>query len=168
MGVIGGKIGYSILKSLFPRRPRRTDSEAARHADLAVESLKANAKLEHLLGPGIMGTARNKTVVDFGCGTGIQVIQLALGGAQKAIGLDIREEVLEVGRALAVKSGVSDRCEFVQSFDGKADVIVSVDSFEHFEDPAAILKVMSGMLADDGSNSFFRANLVPSAGWPLL
>src|SRR5205807_8614745 len=41
-------------------------------------------------------------------------------------------------------------CEFATQTNQKAEVIVSIDAFEHFEDPAAILKIMDGLLADNG------------------
>ncbi|WP_182870600.1 class I SAM-dependent methyltransferase [Rhodopirellula sp. JC639] len=149
MGVIGGTLGYSILKQISPRT-HVENGKREPGAELTAESINADDKAESLLGADIFAAARDKKVVDFGCGYGIQVIQLAQSGASEVIGIDIREEVLEVGRQLADKAGVSDRCKFYQHYDGKADVILSVDSFEHFEDPGQILAMMGEMLADDG------------------
>jgi SAM-dependent methyltransferase len=43
-------------------------------------------------------------------------------------------------------------CEFKQECDGteQVDVIISLDSFEHFEDPAAILRLMHQILRPRG------------------
>jgi SAM-dependent methyltransferase len=75
---------------------------------------------------------------------------MALHGAKKVIGLDLREELLIHARSAARKAGVEDRCVFITRTDEKADVIVSLDAFEHFEDPAETLRIMRGLLKDDG------------------
>ena len=45
---------------------------------------------------------------------------------------------------------MGDRCLFVETPDEPADLIISIDSFEHFADPAAILSLMYKMLAPGG------------------
>jgi SAM-dependent methyltransferase len=66
------------------------------------------------------------------------------------IGLDIRPEVLEQARQAAHEAGVSGACRFVEAFNEPVDVILSVDAFEHFEDPAAVLTTMGRLLKPDG------------------
>lgn len=51
---------------------------------------------------------------------------------------------------LARERGVSGRCEFAQMTDAEADLVISVDSFEHFGDPAAVLESMYRMLEPGG------------------
>ena len=41
-------------------------------------------------------------------------------------------------------------CMFTTHTDEKADVILSLDAFEHFDDPAEILRIMRRLLKDDG------------------
>jgi hypothetical protein len=45
---------------------------------------------------------------------------------------------------------VAHLCEFTSQTEARADVIFSIDSFEHFSDPAAILQLMRGLVKDDG------------------
>lgn len=75
---------------------------------------------------------------------------MAQHGARKVIGFDIQERFLQVGREHAVRVGLNSRCEFTTAPREKADVIVSIDAFEHFDDPLAILNTMRGLLKDSG------------------
>jgi SAM-dependent methyltransferase len=54
----------------------------------------------------------------------------------------------------AEREGVGDRCVFTtragEDLQGSVDVILSFDAFEHFADPAAVLRVMRRLLKPDG------------------
>ena len=141
MGIIGGKIGYRLLHSICP------DGEAGY---LTGEAYKDRSKIEVLFGEGIWDELRGRVVIDFGCGWGGEAIDMAKHGAGKVIGLDLRERLLSQARLTAAEEGVSDRCVFTTRTDEKADVIMSLDAFEHFDDPADILRIMRGLLKDDG------------------
>jgi SAM-dependent methyltransferase len=108
------------------------------------------SKLAVLLGNEFLGRARGKTVVDFGCGEGAEAIELARSGAKRVIGIDIREDVLEKARRDAMAARVERICEFVTETRTPADVILSLDSFEHFADPSGILRVMDRLLLPGG------------------
>ena len=108
------------------------------------------SKLQSLLGSELVRTAVGKTVIDFGCGEGREAIELAKIGARKVIGIDIRKECLNIARANAKAEGTCDVCEFTTSTESLADMIVSIDSFEHFEEPAHILKTMDALLVPGG------------------
>ena len=97
--------------------------------------------------------AAGRTVVDFGCGEGSEAIEIAQAGAAKVIGVDIRPEFLVTARQRAETAGVSEKCEFTASPTEPADIVVSIDSFEHFEDPAAILQIMHSLLRPGGKCS---------------
>ena len=81
---------------------------------------------------------------------GDNALELAANGCRHVIGLDIQGERLAAGRAKAMEMGLSDRVLFVKETNEKADVILSTDAFEHFEDPAGILRIMRSLLRDDG------------------
>jgi SAM-dependent methyltransferase len=66
------------------------------------------------------------------------------------IGVDIREDVLNIARQKAAAAGVQDRCSFGTSAAELADVIVSLDAFEHFGHPDEILRIMRGLLKPGG------------------
>jgi SAM-dependent methyltransferase len=141
MGFIGGQVGYTLLRRLGAR----DDISACNGTAYANCS-----KLEKLMGASIWDELRGKVVLDFGCGSGAEVIEVAQHGALRVIGLDIRESVLVQARQAAGEAGVADRCSFASDTTEKADVILSVESFEHFADPAAVLRSMRRLIKDDG------------------
>jgi len=141
MGFVGGWVGYSLAKRLCQ------DGETGYCDGTAYEN---KSKLEVLLGQEIWREFENKVVVDFGCGGGTDAIEIAKRGARKVIGLDIRESALIEARSLAAREKVDSVCRFETSTNEKADVILSVDAFEHFADPVAILNIMRELVKDEG------------------
>src|SRR5205807_1377315 len=71
-------------------------------------------------------------------------------GARRVIGLDIRESVLRVARQRARDAGVADRCVFATQAPEPVDVVVSLDGFEHYADPAGALASMKSLLGRGG------------------
>lgn len=131
---------YRLLARFFPEPSRVCEGTAYR----------GTSKLSVLLGPALLELVPGKTVIDFGCGEGVEAVELAQRGAKRVIGIDIREDLLETARRRAKAAGVSERCEFLRRYEGTADLIVSLDSFEHFSDPAAVLLEMDRFLQPDG------------------
>lgn len=141
MGLIGGSLGYGILRVIAKDPPRRqcefnqTDS----------------FKLDQYFGTELRSAIAGKTVIDFGCGDGVQAVAMArIAPDCRVIGLDIQERLLDHARKRAERAGLSGRCHFTTRTDEKADVIVSIDAFEHFDDPLAILQLMSLLLKPGG------------------
>ena len=108
------------------------------------------SKLAVLMGDHFFAEIAGKVVVDFGCGDGADTVEMALKGAKRVIGIDIREDVLQAAEQRAFQAGVQDICTFTTATAEPADVVVSVDAFEHFADPAAILRTMSALLHPAG------------------
>ena len=141
MGIIGGTLGYNILRRIS------VDGQTGYCDGSAYQGI---SKIEKLLGENIWRDTRDKVVIDFGCGDGEDAVEVAARGAKQVIGVDIRERALAKARKLAAERGVADRCTFTTKTDEKADVILSLDAFEHFDDPAEILRIMRTLLKDDG------------------
>ena len=141
MGIIGGTLGYNILKRLSPN---------GNNSSMDGSVYIGKSKLATLLGPKIWDEVVGKVVIDFGCGEGSEAIEIAQHGARKVIGLDIQENFLEIGRARAVQEGLSGKCIFELKSDEKADLITAIDSFEHFNDPSSILTTMSQLVKPSG------------------
>jgi len=147
MGVIGGSVGVQILRSI------NSTGQSAKMPDGIPPAYQNKSKLECLLGSNIWDQIRDKTVVDFGCGEGHEVVELAQHGARRAIGVEPWPKWIASARERIVREGVSGRSEIVERWDEsreKVDVIISLDSFEHYEDPAAILDLMYRMLKPGG------------------
>jgi ubiquinone/menaquinone biosynthesis C-methylase UbiE len=91
-----------------------------------------------------------ETIVDFGCGEGVEAVEMAQRGAKRVIGIDIREDVLQTARQKALTAGVQNTCLFASSTKELAEIVVSIDAFEHFGDPAGILRIMNMLLQPTG------------------
>jgi SAM-dependent methyltransferase len=139
MGIIGGRLGYRILRAISPDEPTHMSGSA----------YAARSKIQDLLGVGIWDNIRGKVVVDFGCGRGTEAIELARRGAQHVYGVDIAERLLAIAREQAAKADCHN-VVFGGAPSQSADIVVSIDAFEHFGDPDAILKAMATMLKPGG------------------
>ena len=98
----------------------------------------------------IWDQVRGKDVLDFGCGTGSEAVEVAEHGARHVVGIDLRKKWLDMAVEHAATHGVADRCTFTTTWHDPVDVILSLDSFEHFADPAGVLAHMHGLLRPGG------------------
>jgi SAM-dependent methyltransferase len=133
-------IQHRILKTISPGSPDRCSGSV----------YEGKSKLAILLGDEFLSKLSGKTVVDFGCGEGAEAVEMAQKGAKRVIGIDTREDVLESARKRAFATGVQDTCLFVSSTKEVAEIVVSIDTFEHFADPAGILRTMNMLLQPTG------------------
>ena len=138
-GIIGGSLGYWILRAIG--RQDKSDCAAA---------YQQKSKIDILLGSEFWNSVEDKVVIDFGCGFGDEAIEIAKRGAQKVIGIDNREDVLAVARGKAQTAGQSAKCSFVSAASEKVDIVVSIDAFEHFDDPSGILVAIRHLLKTNG------------------
>ena len=111
---------------------------------------EGKSKLAVLMGDEFFPRIAGKVVIDFGCGEGADAVEMARNGAKRVIGIDIREDVLQTARRKALDAGVEDACFFAHSTSELADVVVSLDAFEHFANPAEILRLMDQHLQPEG------------------
>lgn len=139
MGMIGGTLGYRILCAISLDEPTHMSGSA----------YAARSKLQDLLGSGIWDEIRGKVVVDFGCGNGSEAIEAAQRGAQRVYGVDRLQRWLVIAREQAAKVDCHN-VVFGEAPWQPADVIISIDAFEHFGDPADVLKTMAAMLKPGG------------------
>ena len=148
-------IQYRILKCISPRRP-----------DCRTESVyEGKSKLSILFGDDFLSKISGKTIVDFGCGEGVEAVEMAQRGAKRVIGIDIRENVLQTARRKAFTAGVQNICLFASSTRELAEIVVSIDAFEHFADPANPALHEYSPATDGRSAQQFWTNLVSSLGW---
>jgi SAM-dependent methyltransferase len=131
---------YRILKRLSPGEPGHMTGAAYAH----------KSKLQTLLGDDLLERIRGKDILDFGCGYGNEAVEMAQY-ARSVFGLDILEKSLDRARAHAAATGVSDRCTFgTRAPSSNFDMIISLDSFEHFGEPGEVLSAMYGLLRPGG------------------
>lgn len=107
-------------------------------------------RIRMIFGEEFVRQVAGKTVIDFGCGLGHESVELAQVGAKRVIGLDIVYRYLESAENLASRNGVSDICEFKSTTTEQADIVISIDAFEHFGEPGKILNLMSRLCKPGG------------------
>lgn len=94
--------------------------------------------------PTLSGMVQDKTVLDFGCGPGWQAVAMfKQWQVRRIVGIDINDNWLAAGKALAERESCSESVTFSREIpselEGNFDVAMSIGSFEHFADPASIL-----------------------------
>jgi SAM-dependent methyltransferase len=145
MGMFGGKLGKWILSKLL----------IATHTvdpGLSIYSSSFDEVQEYFE----FGNMNGLTIMDFGCGYGRTALEIAQLGPRQVIGLDVRHSVLSEARKLAENEKLSNVkfanaiTDEVKELYGKVDIIVSIDAFEHYGDPAEVLDEMDKYLGQDG------------------
>jgi SAM-dependent methyltransferase len=152
---IGGSLGVWLLSRVSKDRTAQGVGTSACH-----EPEGGAAKLEKFLGADFWRRVHGKRVMDLGCGNGQEVVAVAQRGAATVFGVDVRPKLLTSAAALAVAEGVTERCVFLNALEeadtlrtlnGSIDVIYSLDCFEHYPDPGAILDLAHALLVPGGA-----------------
>lgn len=147
MGFLGGEPAVRLLKALSPTGRSRVCP------DDVPSAYENKSKLEALFGARVGDEVRGKVVVDFGCGRGHEIVELAERGAARVIGIEVNPRWIDKATRHIAQHGFSDRCVVIAaSIDAgaAADVIICLDSFEHFENPEAVLGTMHRLLKPGG------------------
>ncbi len=129
-----------------------------RHYDYADNDPYTTSRLRMYFGETTLRGLAGQRVIDFGCGYGADAVAVALEGAHAVVGVDVQEPRLDAGRRCAADHGVADRCRFVNAATdseayaalGEFDAAISIDAFEHFADPNAMLAEMRRLLRVGG------------------
>lgn len=106
--------------------------------------------------PNLGAMIHGKTVLDYGCGYGYQVIAFVKQlGAAKSVGVDIVPRYVNRAREIADEQEVLHRVEFFcqslpENYRGFFDVVISLNSFEHYSDPKGVLYSMLEYLKPGG------------------
>ena len=92
-------------------------------------------------------------VLDVACGTGVMFPYYLDRGVNSVTGIDISPEMAKIAAAkFAQESKVQVICADVEevSFDRKFDRIVVYNAFPHFPKPKRLIKILAGLLKEDG------------------
>jgi len=106
---------------------------------------------------------KGKTVLDVGCGSGRYCLAYAERGAERVVGIDFAEAMIDLAREYAERLGIADRCEFIAGAfpddlpPGTYDASTAMGFFDYIENPAAILALMRERTRETMVMSFPKA-----------
>ena len=89
-----------------------------------------------------------RSALDVGCGSGRYDIEFAHRGAQRVLGIDLADQMIDLARDLAQKAQYDAICEFVQGdfltyeLDEQFDYSIAIGVFDYVQDAVALLTKM--------------------------
>jgi SAM-dependent methyltransferase len=94
-------------------------------------------------------------VLDVGCGLGTPTLQMAEAfPASRFVGVDYHDESIRRASATALRTGLSDRVQFVQADaqdpEGRYDLVIFFDALHDMGDPVGALRHAASRLTEDG------------------
>ncbi|OGF82208.1 hypothetical protein A3B18_02720 [Candidatus Giovannonibacteria bacterium RIFCSPLOWO2_01_FULL_46_13] len=109
-----------------------------------------------------------KTVLDAGCGTGELAYLIAKEGAKKVFGIDYSKEAIDIAKKTYRHPHLSYENTDLKKMKGKFDVVVSLGTLEHLDNPFEALKKLAGLLAPRGSFIITCPNWTNPRGYILM
>jgi SAM-dependent methyltransferase len=94
--------------------------------------------------------AKGRVVLDVACGAGYGTAALRDAGATRAVGVDLNAGAVEHARTRYGVEAIVGSAEAIPMDDGCADLVVSMETIEHIQDPAAFLRECRRVLAPGG------------------
>ncbi len=88
---------------------------------------------------------QGRTVLDVGCGTGRFCFPLALGGAERVVGIDFAAAMIERANALAAEMNLAPKCTFIcddfaaHEFAESFDYVLAIGLFDYIPDARHLL-----------------------------
>ncbi len=119
-------------------------------------------KIELAFFKKIIGSTKDKTVLDLGCGTGKLGLKLA-SGAKKVIGIDISKHSINIANKTAKHYKIKNFQGIVgdfknQGYRNKFDVVLAVNLIHHTDDLDDILQHIKVSLTSKGKLIIFEMN----------
>ena len=115
------------------------------------EMIKSDVKIGKILDNAEVGGGMD--VLDVACGTGVLFDYYLERGVASVTGIDISPEMAKIAaEKYAGESSVQVICGDVEeyAFDRKFDRIVVYNAFPHFPYPKRLIKILAGLLKEDG------------------
>lgn len=143
-----------LILSNLSRGPEREDY-SNEHYEKKHENVRTYIMFFEDNIPGFADMIENKKILDIGCSEGMEALALSMMGASEVFGIDIRidnsknKQIIEQNPDRQLNFAVMD-AERTTFSDETFDAIVTCSSFEHFNDPKAILKECQRVLKSDG------------------
>ena len=115
------------------------------------EMIKSDAKIGRILDNAAVGP--DMDILDVACGTGVMFDYYLERGVASVTGIDIAPEMAKIAaQKYADEPKVQVICGDVEeyAFDRKFDRIVVYNAFPHFPYPKRLIKILAGLLKEDG------------------
>ena len=115
------------------------------------EMIKSDVKIGKILDNAEVGAGMD--ILDVACGTGVMFDYYLERGAASVTGIDISPEMAKIAvEKYAKEDKVQVICGDVEeyAFDRKFDRIVVYNAFPHFPYPKRLIKILAGLLKEDG------------------
>jgi len=112
-------------------------------------------------------TWKSKKVLDVGCGSGYLDFKVAKKGG-KVLGIDYSSEAIKIAKSQFVHPNLEFKKMDVNEITGKFDVIVSLGTLEHMDEPLSKLKLFKKHLNKDGQIIITSPNWTNPRGYILL
>ncbi len=93
---------------------------------------------------------KGKTILDVGCGTGNFASEVAKKGAKNVLGIDYAEQAITLAKQKHKRKNLEFKVMNAKDVKEKFDVIVSLGTLEHMDDPYKMLKIFKKNLKPNG------------------
>ena len=111
---------------------------------------------------------KNKKVLDVGCGTGLFAYSVAKAGAKHVLGIDFSLEAINLAKENHKHKNLNFEHKDAKNISEKFDVIVSVGTLEHMDDPLMTLKILKKHLNPKGKIIITSPNWTNPRGYILM
>ncbi len=158
--MLGAHLDYLILRSLAHSRNLATEErlDALYSGEAVVSATEAELKFRKLVErfEGHFPLNPDLSYLDMGCGSGELTMAIAKRGVGQITGVDYLPRNIGRATAHARQSAMGRDVQFVCRDlhawvpDQKYDVLLSIDAFEHIDDPCAFLRRMTDLIAPGG------------------
>lgn len=111
---------------------------------------------------------KGKSVLDVGCGTGELTAIIARRNASEVLGIDYSLSAIAEAKKLHARDNLLFECRDIKNVSGRFDVIISLGTLEHFDDPLRLLKKFKQMLLPGGSIIVVSPNWSNPRGYMLM
>lgn len=110
---------------------------------------------------------RNKKVLDVGCGTGLFAYTAAKKGAV-VLGIDFSETAINIAKEKYRLPNLYFEKSDAKEIQGKYDIIVSIGTLEHMDNPLKILQIFKNHLKQNGRIIITSPNWTNPRGYVLM